>query len=275
MIRFNTFSSIPPFGLSNAGFTCYYNALLQSLLSCPSFNLLLLRYTGDNPFLSILKQAISIAKQEPNFPDLKSTGITSWAKWVERLPRPFSNGQQCVAEGYTLFLDSIDPELRNRFHMKRRNDIVCTTCNYVSSTHDTCNFFDGDDINKLFQYEIQVEWVCEKCGDISPKSKTSTLVEIAEVITVLFKNYTIHNNTIVKTPNTSSIPLRLQFNLPTETFVYEAVATIDHYGTMSGGHYVAFCRRFDEWYQLNDTTVAKIDQFQPTSNTYMIMYHLI
>lgn len=42
--------------------------------------------------------------------------------------------------------------------------------------------------------------------------------------------------------------------------LYDLYAVANHYGTMLGGHYTAFCRNFLDrnWYEFNDERVSRV-----------------
>ena len=39
---------------------------------------------------------------------------------------------------------------------------------------------------------------------------------------------------------------------------YDLCAISQHYGTLSSGHYTAFCKNENEWYNFDDETIKKI-----------------
>lgn len=56
---------------------------------------------------------------------------------------------------------------------------------------------------------------------------------------------------------------------------YKLVATVEHTGSLQGGHYWARCFRHGKYFMCNDTNVSQIENLEPTVNTYMLFYHLI
>ena len=71
LIPYNESSAIIPFGFNNLGATCYFNAVLQSLLSCTSFiEELLQKDTRDrynkNPIAKLIIELIDYLNK--NYP---------------------------------------------------------------------------------------------------------------------------------------------------------------------------------------------------------------
>lgn len=56
-------------------------------------------------------------------------------------------------------------------------------------------------------------------------------------------------------------------------FRYKLYAVSNHYGGMGGGHYTAFAKCGEEWYEFNDSQVYPISEDQiKTSAAYVLFY---
>jgi ubiquitin C-terminal hydrolase len=78
-------------------------------------------------------------------------------------------------------------------------------------------------------------------------------------------------------------PEKLNFQHKDETngiikeIKYELISFIEHFGTHNFGHYIAYRKFFDKWFQLNDWNVKLIEKkyaFE-VSNPYMLFYRQI
>ena len=58
--------------------------------------------------------------------------------------------------------------------------------------------------------------------------------------------------------------------------IYDLYATVDHSGSLQGGHYTSKCNVFqNQWYLFNDSNVKKISPNNiVTSNTYIMFFKL-
>ena len=59
--------------------------------------------------------------------------------------------------------------------------------------------------------------------------------------------------------------------------IYDCYAVSNHYGGMGGGHYTAYCKNGDNWYEFDDSRVSsikehKVKQTIVTSAAYNIFY---
>lgn len=58
--------------------------------------------------------------------------------------------------------------------------------------------------------------------------------------------------------------------------VYELIAVNCHTGNLSGGHYFAYVKLRDKWYNFNDSFVTKVDESEVnTKNAYLLFYQLL
>ena len=59
--------------------------------------------------------------------------------------------------------------------------------------------------------------------------------------------------------------------------MYDLYGVVNHYGTMGGGHYTAYCKNFlnNRWYEFDDSRVSEIRSKDAVSeNAYVLFYRL-
>ena len=138
LVKYNTNMELSPFGFNNLGATCYFNAMLQSLLSCTSFTQELLQHKESeeydkNPVTKKLIELIELALSlkdieknttEKNKTEKKSASVRSllgqytpsvWKEMVMFLCKKnkmnigeFMVGQQCAREGFHCLMDAME-----------------------------------------------------------------------------------------------------------------------------------------------------------------------
>lgn len=285
---------VPPtgFGLTNMGATCYFNSLMQALLSCSSMNAIISRC--DNLPLVHYRRFVIDALQCRDHAALANMVGNVWANFMHAVgPKPaFGHGQQCAHEALCHFIDTLccaaplsaqGMAVKQLFEHRICTEILCHVCGeWRTASRATDTMFYVSPANQQLQHDltqqllvstsnIDADYVCPKCKSKAPKVKMDHLTMAPEIIVVVVKKY---NNAMQALPNTIAFPPHIEFQRSaTHNLYYSAVAQIEHVGDVGGGHYWAICRRRDGWWRLNDTLADRVAGFASTPNTYIVMYH--
>lgn len=306
--KYNNDYDLIPIGLENIGFTCYFNSLLQALLSCTSFveYILILGKDSKDPMILVLCHLISSIKlleKEKNEDqknqirnDLLKLGPVCWKIFMRKLHEKIPSvalsfsGQQCAAESFNLLLEILDKykQIQSLFMHRRINKIYCPDCKQTFSTiSEINNVFEIDidttHINKKYNLsnillkqmeEIDKNCICSKCNTKGNKMKSSNLVMIPEILFVICKKYKYDKTGGQKLDIYIDFPEEIYFpGKNNENLLYKAVAQIQHSGSLNSGHYWGICKRKNGWYNINDTNISKLE-FKPDNNTYIVVYHI-
>lgn len=314
LLKYNINYAIRPVGFINLGYTCYYNSLLQSLLSCTSFIEEIMSNQEVHKKDLILGYMIeliarfNLLEKYPGNQQIKSEinnlGPITWKAMIKKISMPpdgsiefaqFAMGQQCAAEGFTLLIQALDnfQGIQNLFEHRRQNKIYCKECKtWFSEVIETNNMFEVepeliDQVNPgqtknltdflLNQSSIiDKDCLCSNCGIRGNKHKTSKLTMVPEILFVVSKKYKYSMERGDEKINVyTEFPAKLEFNSNSDDIItYEAVAQIEHYGNTRGGHYVAICKRSCGWFLFNDMGISH-SEFKPTNNTYIVLYHVV
>ena len=308
-----------PFGFVNLGATCYFNALLQSIISCPAFEKVLIANRDvdeykKNPVVQTMLTMYDMLAQNSvggdNEQNLKNIAPMVWKSVFDKAMTrkdnvKFTPGQECVREGFHLFLESLDglDEIQNLFLHRYQTLIFCQDCDdWVVDKECEYTMFEVqsnltspqlprfrnidpnyEKVRPLDQFLMkQNNYVdkfhkCPKCGKLDERFQTTRLIMIPEILVVLSKKYDMGGR--CKSYDVTDFPEVMRFNGKDDDgksvpMVYQAVSRIEHIGSMSGGHYNCHALRNDKkWYLLDDSIVSE-GLFKSTSNTYMVFYHL-
>lgn len=263
-----------PKGLANIGNTCYFNSLVQSLLSCSSFNKKT-KEIGDGNLLAIaynrilngecthvgelLRIIIHIRQKQKN----KNTLHEHW--------------QEDAHEGLMLMLEDIGDNIEKLFSIRHTTTLSCTNCESKRVVDDEhyeepeifSDFYQTDDCEFLEYLRCHkstpADYKCDKCGKMGTTVQKKTLCRLSDIVCVTFKKYA----------NKSQIKFPTEFTIKGKKgdLHYKLVAQIEHMGGQNGGHYVARGLRNGNVFLFNDSACSP-STFEPTANTYIIFYHL-
>lgn len=305
-IHYNKDFEISPFGFKNIGVTCYFNALIQSLLSCTSFTQKLIHKKekySNNPVGKLLIELIEIGINDnidlntvrDYSPKILKKMVTMLHKKKNMSIHEFMNGMQCAGEGYHYLLETLEEyqSIQNLFLHRYKSLIRCFNCkDWISKVECMYSLFevepgfkteqlesfkkyhiDTPDLNSYLSKQssyVDNEFRCSRCNIKKERFRINVLVMVPEILVVMSKKYNVEQKLNVYT----EFPERMEFEGKDDIMVYKAVAQIEHSGGRHGGHYWAICKRKDGWYNLNDMSVVP-SKFQPTNNTFIVMYNLI
>lgn len=281
------------FKLQNIGVICWCNSLIQALLSCSALNATLLEnradFTGNafaEEYILLLTCVLPNTPECPkiNPDDYSGASAKIMMQFVQRLKyrgiyRSF-NSQECADEALVMFFDTFgSKKVDNLFQNSYETIIICKKCKHVLRAPRDNNvqlemftqiaLKDATDFQKYIHVHSSIidEYKCEECGEVSRNvMRIEKLKMLREVIVLVFNKY--YDKMLIWFPEELVFPATSG-----KTLKYKIVAQVEHTGNRFGGHYYANVLRGDI-YRANDTSVSKLNGFQPTPETYMVFYHL-
>jgi ubiquitin C-terminal hydrolase len=299
-------------GIPNYGATCYFNSIMQCILSLTSIHEFLQpeEIKPEVKPLTLLKNHDELQSKSSNpiylkqlFKNiydnsLKSTDISYHCRQLLDLiifhSKLKSNnvkldwGQQDAHEGLELILELFPPSIKKLFEHRYIKQIYCPKCKkFVSQKRELETIFILQPVLPMVNKEVMPlnefiikqdeeinDYSCPNfhCKSKCKKTRVSVLSMVPEILVFVIKKYLSSSNI--------AFPLRLTFLAKggSKNLVYQLVAQSEHSGNMDGGHYWAICLRREgnnlKFKNLNDSSVSNAIA-GPTPNSYMIFYHYI
>jgi ubiquitin C-terminal hydrolase len=261
-------------GFINTGNICYWNALMQCLISCRSINAVLDADSHDDLEVEF-KKLYATHNQEQS-----SKVLRRFLTKLRSNNTSFGTMQESASEGLILLLDVLPYKVNNLFWHRYRRQAICSNCHKGGDIkrEETKHFelFEDLPINNPEDFAEQLlyrrseidEYKCDHCGVKDRAMREEHLTMTSEIIVILFNKYNAINKfKVAYCPD--------EFSLPAVNgkFVYRLVGKIHHTGTLNGGHYWASVKR-DKWYRADDSSITQIELSNDTL-TYIAFYHLV
>lgn len=267
-----------PFGLINTGSICYFNSILQTLLSCKYIIKHVLETESTNEVQACFQKHIQAAVNGSSSASFSPELLNVLLRDIPNSYRYY--GQQSSSE---FFLFLVDKLKLDRFFIHRHNNTIrCDSCRQVQTKKDEAIHFEHfeekaeTDIESFF---IKVErnidgYKCDNCiKETSNPSirSTCTVVTAAtlipEYLMIVYNKY--FNKRCVPFPETFT-----KKDKNGAVLKYRVIAQIEHYGSLNGGHYLCRVLRDGEYYECNDSHITPISKLEATSATYCVLYEL-
>lgn len=240
--------NIPSLGFMNTGSICYFNSLIQSLLSCKSFIMHICEDKKESIFFLFFK----LIAVEKNWDPFFTTKLLQDMKCFEP--------NQSSSEYFLKVCEYL--KLDDLFKTTTETTTVCSECNHQTIVKDISVYIVIDnDMSEFCETKREIEgFNCDQCKRKVNATITSRLKETSSILTFSFNKY-FHKKNI-------SYPK----GFIVDGKEYHITSTIEHMGCLNAGHY--FCRsiRNSEFVKLDDNSVQKLDNIDSTENTYMVFY---
>lgn len=169
------------------------------------------------------------------------------------------------------------------FHGQFISKIFCLNCQHILYNFDPFislslpihqNYSKIDDLlNNFFKIEELNDYKCEKC-DSKKVQKKLNLWRLPPILVLTFKrfNNNLQKNDQVIDFSLDNLNLNKYLSGYEKNINYKPVSLINHVGSLSGGHYYAYCRKGDEWFNCDDSSITKLNN---VSLEFVYMIYLI
>lgn len=261
-------------GFNNTGAICYFNSLIQSLLSLKSFVSYVAENRDKNQLCRIMHNFIESNPKDPFFTSTLLRELVIELVKNKKNPNDYF-GQQSASEFMVFLIDKLGAD--KIFEIKHLDEITCLECKNVTKKIDVGIFHNVYFINSQsektnilddmsYKRESINSYNCEKCNKKTEAIKERFLVKIPDVITFVFMNK--YTNNFVDISYMQNF--KIQNEKEQECFILKSA--VEHMGTLNNGHYFSRVFRNGKYYVANDKSVNNIENIEKLNTTYMLFY---
>ncbi|PNF42973.1 hypothetical protein B7P43_G11111 [Cryptotermes secundus] len=176
------------------------------------------------------------------------------------------------------------------FYGQQKSTVRCCKCGKESVTYEVfsdlslplpnsseeCSL--AECINLYLRGEEISGWNCSSCKEEGHAIKKFDIWRLPPILVIHLKRF-YYEDRWRKRLTYVDFPLDLDMHQSTELeegFVnYKLYAVSNHYGSMEGGHYTAFCKNelYEKWYEFDDDNVSEISSDDVSSKSAYILFY--
>lgn len=284
-------------GFPNLGNTCYMNASLQALLASNLLNNALVFYIKRNNSLikhmsPIIKHYCKIILELIN--NKSNIYSVDHFKYVlDTKNQWFRGNRQHDSNEFMVYLIN---EMTDEKYEKKMSGLIKDICygrykQYIKCSecnNENISYFkfldvqlpipnkDNVDLEDCFIHFAQDEklegdnkWLCPLCKKKVVAFKRMEIEDVPDVAIFTFNRF--------RGMNKNNRPIKIYENIELEGKKLKLVSTINHYGGVNGGHYVAHVNKNGGWYIADDSRISMlngVDKLLNDNSVYMVIYQL-
>jgi len=244
-----------PFGFINSGGICYFNTMLQAVISCPT----VLRFPtaiNDQPStqvgmtFKVLLSMINSGKID-GIQGLSAQLVGALAAQLKTKGSTYIFQQEDAGEFFGHLINELDTD--NMFHGISRlfncgilTEVKCSNCSFViSKVSSELILFVGSNL-KVEETSVLTDYTCDNCHLIGTCTLTKSIDSTGDILVIHFRDKYINPDIVI------NYPVELQC----KDIIYKVVAQVHHSGGLSGGHYYVSCTRgLGKVYTIDDAHV--------------------
>ena len=134
-----------------------------------------------------------------------------------------------------------------------------------------------ENFSKKEQLTAENQWFCPKCKSEQLAEKKMEIYSCPDVLIIHLKRFRNEQklDTLVNFPLRDLDMTQYVKKNNEEKYIYDLFAVGNHYGSIHGGHYVAYAKNYikDKWYEFNDDSVNEINESGVvTQSAYTLFY---
>lgn len=185
------------------------------------------------------------------------------------------------------------------FYGLQQTLVKCSECDNVFPKYDPYSYLSLSFPNELISnrkilitdlldYYVQIEsmkgdnqYYCDSCKKKTDARKNQMLWSLPEVLIIQLKRFELNKkiDTVVDFPLQLDMQNYVVPEVKSQNTKYELYATVNHYGALGGGHYIATCKSINpqnnssRWVRFDDADFTEIDENSLINPTAYILFY--
>lgn len=182
--------------------------------------------------------------------------------------------------------------ISNLFEGLLQSELMCLNCNKTSNSYEvfsllslpipsTTKCYLKDCFEVFLKEEIMkgdAAWDCPQCAHKREAKKKMTICKVPKILVIHLKRFSFDGMWREKLQTFVDFPTDLELHSFVEYHKnpkYKLYGILNHYGTLEGGHYTAYCKNsvYNRWYKYDDHEVYEMYESDTKSSAaYMLFY---
>ena len=130
------------------------------------------------------------------------------------------------------------------------------------------------------------KWYCSKCKDHVTAQKKMEVYRAPDYLIIHLKRFSHNRNQMFGSRKLNDFinfpvkaldmgPYVLDKSTPGGECVYDLYAVSNHFGSLSGGHYTAFCKNpvYNKWFNFDDSDVGRASEADVVSKAAYVLFY--
>ncbi|XP_015926203.1 ubiquitin carboxyl-terminal hydrolase 8 isoform X2 [Parasteatoda tepidariorum] len=184
-----------------------------------------------------------------------------------------------------------DSKVSESFEGLLKSTLRCLTCQKTSDSFEVFSCLSLPILNSrcslrdCFKHFLKSEkisgeaaWECPRCKQKKEAEKRLQICRLPEILAIQLKRFSYEG--LWRRKLQTHVDFDISFEVPYERNgeehyqKYTLYGIVNHYGTLEGGHYIAFCNaQTNKWFRYDDHEVSEISSSDiKTSAAYMLFY---
>ena len=217
--------------------------------------------------------------------------------------RKSPDDNETLKEACARHLSWEDSRISQLFSGMLRSDVCCSVCNNQSTAYipfmdlslpipegkqrPKCFLFKSSDPNvqladclRMFLTKETLDKeerpYCNKCNQLRTSTKQLSIAKLPTLLVIQLKRFSAFHGCSKRSTHVEfddTLTLRLEDKISTITYTYSLYGVVCHSGSLTGGHYTAYCKYKRNWSSFTDAITKSVSWEQVRQQEAYILFY--